>query len=132
MAKQNSETVQTISEAPPQDLRAEVARLSAELARVTKLLGESTEGHETPDTKAFRAWLMLSAKEKTQIILDKEFPEGVPGETPFDVSLVGVDGKATEHFPLRIPAHSSIEAEGRYRKIMGITRTDGKIVVAAA
>jgi len=121
-------------ETPPADvdLRAEVARLSGELARVMKLLGESTEGHETPETKAYKAWAQLSAKDKTQLVLAKEFPDNEPGTRPFDVRLVGPDGKPTEHFPLRLPAHSVEEAEGRYRKIMGINKTDGKIVAVAA
>src|SRR6185436_8226857 len=74
-------------EGPPGDLRAEVARLSGELARVMKLLGESTEGHETPEVKAFKAWAQLSAKDKTELVLAKEFPDNEPGTRPFDVRL---------------------------------------------
>ncbi len=127
MAKEVQKAEQILAE----DQSARIAQLELQLNRVTTLLGDSTAGRMTPELEAHLKWAELSAEQKTRLVLERDYP-AVPGTRPFRCQLMDKDGKPTECFPLSIPAHSVEEAEGRYKKLMGINRTDGKIVVNAA
>lgn len=119
------------TEAPATDIsamRQQMETMRAELDRMVKLLGQGTEGQESPADKVHRAWAQLSAKQKTEIVVAERFPPK-HGTQPFQVVHTTADGKLTECFPLVINAHSNYEAEAFYRDVMGIRNTDGKFQV---
>ncbi len=133
MAKKEMTTEQSLAEQLPTtaELQAKLDAMSAELARVTRLLGQSTDQRPDPADQAHREWAQLSAEEKTKLELDRLYPAQA-GDSIYKVKHVGEDGKPTECFPLAIPARSSEEAEIRYRKLMGIRETKGTIIAQAS
>lgn len=108
-------------------LQQEYADLRARLAAMESKLNPSpseaaaalaTDTSVSPERKA---WLMLSAQEKSQLVVDEQLGKtrGQPGVFDWEVSLEGIGAKG---FPvLRIPAHSEVEATGLYNRICGIT-----------
>lgn len=108
--------------------RAERGRLKDEVDRLTKLLGQGTEGQESEADKKHRDWAQLAAVEKTKLVVAERFP-AKPDTKPYKVEHYDAKGKPSECFPLVINAHGVHEAEAFYRDVMGIRNTDGKFVV---
>ncbi len=72
-----------------------------------------------------------SAAERTQDLADRSYDGPCRYRVRMDSTLE--DGKPgpriDEFFPLVLRAHSDLEAQARYQEIMGIRKTDHKIVV---
>lgn len=103
-------------------LRAEIAMLRATVQQAN----DREHQNELQRTLAqeFLDWVGKTTQERTQMVADEKFKD-LSGSL-YEVQLLGIDGKVTEHPKVRLPAGSEYEAIGRYNQICGINGTDHK------
>lgn len=122
---------ETTAAIPAEDRVAKLeAQLAEQQATIDKLIGVVTKSGRamTPERQKELDWAKMSPEKKTAIEAAKQYPE-VPGDARFSCVLLSEKDKP-DGFALTIPARSPEEADARYRRIMGITNTTGRIQVA--